>query len=164
MSHFKPYRNHTTGEIRMAVQVDWMNGMHIMHGGELVKYIDEAAGIVACETAECYSCVTAAFHDVQLMQPVYMGDVLRAVATVVHWSHTTYTVEVFLYRQALFNGEKNESLCAHAWATMVAINQDGMPMGVPALNFAEDDIEGEKRFQQAEEIIAASKKRRHQSQ
>ncbi len=107
---------------------------HINHygrlfGGQLLKWIDELAGIVAIR--HCGSTVTtAAIDNLQFRAPAYTGDmiVLRGWVTCV--GRTSMEVRVDTYREAL-NGQR--ALINEAYIDMVAIDCKGHPMEVPEI-------------------------------
>ena len=107
---------------------------HINHygrlfGGQLLKWIDELAGIVAIR--HCGGTVTtAAIDDLQFKAPAYTGDmiVLRGWVTAV--GRTSMEVRVDTYREAL---DGRRELINRAYMEMVAIDCKGKPVEVPLL-------------------------------
>lgn len=107
---------------------------HINHygrlfGGQLLKWIDELAGIVAIR--HCGATVTtAAIDNLQFKAPAYAGDmiVLRGMVTSV--GRSSMEIRVDTYREAL-NGSRE--LINRAYIEMVCINCKGQPQEVPAL-------------------------------
>ena len=130
---------------------------HINHygrlfGGNLLKWIDELAGIVAIR--HCGSTVTtAAIDNLQFKAPAYTGDmiVLRGWVTCV--GRTSMEVRVDTYREAL---DGRRELINRAYMDMVAIDCKGKPMEVPLL-----EIETEE---QQQEWDAAQKRRQMRKQ
>ena len=130
---------------------------HINHygrlfGGQLLKWIDELAGIVAIR--HCGSTVTtAAIDNLQFQAPAYTGDmiVLRGWVTCV--GRTSMEVRVDTYREAL---DGSRELINRAYMDMVAIDCKGKPMEVPLLEI-------ETQEQQAE-WDAAQKRRQMRKQ
>lgn len=107
---------------------------HINHygrlfGGQLLKWIDELAGIVAIR--HCGGTVTtAAIDNLQFRAPAYTGDmiVLRGWVTCV--GRTSMEVRVDTYREAL---DGRRELINVAYMDMVCIDCKGNPQEVPAL-------------------------------
>lgn len=130
---------------------------HINHygrlfGGQLLKWIDELAGIVAIR--HCGSTVTtAAIDNLQFQAPAYTGDmiVLRGMVTGV--GHTSIEVRVDTYREALDGSRK---LINRAYIDMVAINCKGRPEEVPLLQ--------PETPEQEQEMAAAEKRRQLRKQ
>lgn len=130
---------------------------HINHygrlfGGQLLKWIDELAGIVAIR--HCGSTVTtAAIDNLQFQAPAYTGDmiVLRGMVTGV--GRTSIEVRVDTYREALDGSRK---LINRAYIDMVAINCKGRPEEVPLLQ--------PETPEQEQEMAAAEKRRQLRKQ
>ena len=130
---------------------------HINHygrlfGGQLLKWIDELAGIVAIR--HCGSTVTtAAIDNLQFHAPAYTGDmiVLRGMVTCV--GRSSMEIRVDTYRESL-NGERE--MINRAYIDMVCIDCKGQPKEVPEL-----EIETQ---QQRQEYEAAMKRRQIRKQ
>lgn len=112
---------------------------HINHygrlfGGNLLKWIDELAGIVAIR--HCGSTVTtAAIDNLQFCAPAYSGDmiVLRGYITCV--GRTSMEVRVDTYREKL-DGQRE--LINTAYIDMVAIDCKGRAKEVPDIALETD--------------------------
>lgn len=132
---------------------------HINHygrlfGGQLLKWIDELAGIVAIR--HCGSTVTtAAIDNLQFRAPAYTGDmiVLRGWVTCV--GRTSMEVRVDTYREAL-NGQRE--LINEAYIDMVAIDCKGHPMEVP--DIAIETPQQRQEWEKAQKRRAARKQLR----
>ena len=113
---------------------------HINHygrlfGGQLLKWIDELAGIVAIR--HCGTTVTtAAIDNLQFQAPAYTGDmiVLRGVVTYV--GRSSMEIRVDTYREAL---DGTREMINRAYIDMVAINCKGQPIEVPELYIETED-------------------------
>lgn len=130
---------------------------HINHygrlfGGQLLKWIDELAGIVAIR--HCGSTVTtAAIDNLQFRAPAYTGDmiVLRGWVTCVGTSSMEVRVDTF--RETL---DGRREIINQAYMVMIAIDCKGRPQEVPGLA-----IETEE---QQKEWDAAQKRRQLRQQ
>ena len=130
---------------------------HINHygrlfGGQLLKWIDELAGIVAIRHCGC-TVTTAAIDNLQFRAPAYTGDmiVLRGWVTCV--GRTSMEVRVDTYREAL---DGRREMINKAYIDMVAIDCKGRPREVPELM-----IETEEQRREWEE---AQQRRRQRKQ
>ena len=107
---------------------------HINHygrlfGGQLLKWIDELAGIVAIR--HCGATVTtAAIDNLQFQAPAYTGDMIVLRGMVTYVGRTSMEVRVDTYREAL-NGTRE--MINRAYIDMVCINCKGEPTEVPDL-------------------------------
>jgi acyl-CoA hydrolase len=72
------YARVTLARIMTAVDV---NLLDTVHGGVMMKFIDDAAG--ACATRHCgHPAVTAAIDEIAFLAPVRVGDLMHAHAQV----------------------------------------------------------------------------------
>ena len=107
---------------------------HINHygrlfGGQLLKWIDELAGIVAMRHCGC-TVTTAAIDNLQFQAPAYTGDMVVLRGWVTYVGRTSMEVRVDTYREALDGTRK---MINRAYIDMVAINCKGKPTPVPPL-------------------------------
>lgn len=107
---------------------------HINHygrlfGGQLLKWIDEIAGIVAIRHSNAIV-TTAAIDNLQFKAPAFEGDmiVLRGQITCV--GRTSMEVRVDTYIETL---EGDRVRINKAYIDMVAINNEGVAIEVPDL-------------------------------
>ena len=107
---------------------------HINHygrlfGGQLLKWIDELAGIVAIR--HCGGTVTtAAIDNLQFKAPAYTGDMIVLQGMVTYVGHTSMEVRVDPFREAL---DGKREMINRAYIDMVCINCKGEPTEVPDL-------------------------------
>ena len=125
---------------------------HINHygrlfGGQLLKWIDELAGIVAIR--HCGTTVTtAAIDNLQLQAPAYTGDMIVLQGMVTYVGRTSMEIRIDTFREAL---DGTREMINRAYIDMVAINCKGQPIEVPDLC-----LETEEQHQEYE----AAKKRK----
>lgn len=130
---------------------------HINHygrlfGGQLLKWIDELAGIVAIRHCGC-TVTTAAIDNLQFHAPAYTGDMIVLRGCVTSVGRTSMEVQVDTYRESL-DGQRE--MINRAFIEMVAIDCKGQPTQVPDLA-----IETEEQKQQWD---AAQKRRQLRKQ
>lgn len=107
---------------------------HINHygrlfGGQLLKWIDELAGIVAIR--HCGATVTtAAIDNLQFQSPAYAGEMIVLQGMVTYVGRSSMEVRVDTYREAL---DGTREMINRAYIDMVAINCKGTPIEVPDL-------------------------------
>ena len=107
---------------------------HINHygrlfGGQLLKWIDELAGIVAIR--HCGATVTtAAIDNLQFQAPAYTGDMIVLQGQVTSVGRTSMEIRVDTYREAL---DGTREMINRAYIDMVCINCRGIPQEVPDL-------------------------------
>ena len=107
---------------------------HINHygrlfGGELLKWIDEVAGIVAVRHSGAIV-TTAAIDTLQFQAPAYEGDLIVLQGRVTAVGRSSMEIRVDTYREAL-DGER--TMINRAYIDMVAIDSTGKAVEVPGL-------------------------------
>ncbi len=101
-----------------------------VHGGVIMKLIDEAAGIVANRHARG-NAVTASVDRLDFHHPVYIGDILILKASLNLVGRTSMEVGVHVNAENPMTGEVRHT--ASAYVTLVAIGEDHKPVSVPPL-------------------------------
>ena len=130
---------------------------HINHygrlfGGQLLKWIDELAGIVAIR--HCGGTVTtAAIDNLQFQAPAYSGDMIVLQGMVTYVGRTSMEVRVDTYREAL---DGKREMINRAYMDMVCINCKGEPTEVPDLILETEE--------QRQEYEAAKKRKQMRKQ
>ena len=130
---------------------------HINHygrlfGGQLLKWIDELAGIVAIR--HCGATVTTpAIDNLQFQAPAYAGEMIVLRGEVTHVGNSSMEIRVDTYREAL---DGSREMINRAYIDMVAIDCKGKPMQVPDLLLEtdaqkEEDERAQKRKQMRKE-------------
>ena len=116
-----------------------------VHGGEVMKLIDAAAGAAATRHART-RVVTARIDELSFLAPVYVGHLVTAKASVNHVSRTSMEVGVRVEAEDMLTG--NVVHVASAYLVFVATDEHGQPKPLPPL-VAETD-EDRRRMTAAE--------------
>ena len=101
-----------------------------VHGGAVVKLIDEAAGVVASRHARS-NVVTASIDRMEFHTPVFVGDLLIVTAGLNLVGRTSMEIGVRVDAENLITGEVRHA--ATAYLTYVALDAQGRPRTVPTL-------------------------------
>jgi len=112
------------------VQVTQLNPLGRVHGGEMIKMMDNAA---AC-AASRYSgqvCLTAALDNVDFHDAIYAGEIAVCEAEVVEAGKSSMSIEVILKGENLLTGQSRP--VTSAIFTMVAVDHQGKRVRVPVL-------------------------------
>ena len=96
------------------------NPLGDLMGGNLLRWMDVAAGICAGKHCESHV-VTASVDHVSFTQPIHVGDVIT-IKSVVTRAFTT-SVEVFVEVYSADVTGANARLCNHAYLTFVALDK-----------------------------------------
>jgi acyl-CoA hydrolase len=113
-----------------------------VHGGTIMYLCDEVAGIAAVRHSGA-RVVTVAMDRMTFLHPVYVGHLVTVKATVNAAWHTSMEVGVRVEAEDIRSGEVTHT--STAYLTMVALDEDGRPTGVPAITLATPDEERRAR-------------------
>lgn len=106
-----------------------------VHGGELMKMMDNCAG--ACATKHARSIVvTAAIDNISFHAPVFVGNVATCHAYLTYVSNSSMEIAVSIDAEDLMQGTK--VCCLTAYFTFVALDEKLRPKRVPALILSND--------------------------
>ena len=137
------------------------NTAGFVHGGTVMRLIDEVAGLAAIKHSGC-RVVTAGADRMTFLHPVRLGELLKCSATVNAAWRTSMEVGVRVESENPFTGETRHT--NSAYLTMVAVDDDGRPVQIPALDPETDEERRrageaqrrrENRLGEREQLIAA---------
>ena len=134
---------------------------HINHygrlfGGELLKWIDELAGIVAIRHSGS-TVTTAAIDNLQFKAPAHEGDLIVLRGMVTYVGRSSMEIRVDTYKEET---DGTRTLVNRAYIDMVAINSNGEPVEVPELLIQTEEQRTE--YLAAEKRKALRKQRRQE--
>jgi acyl-CoA hydrolase len=116
-------------EMTQMVMPNDTNPINNLMGGNLMRWMDIAAGICAGKHCEAYV-VTASVDHVSFQHPILLGDVVTLKACVTRAFNTSVEVYVEVFSANLKGYEDRRT--NHAYFTFVAIDDDTrMPISVP---------------------------------
>lgn len=118
-----------TVQTRLVLPPD-TNHHNSIFGGKVLAYIDEIAAIAAMKHAQG-EVVTASFDSVDFVSAAYAGDMIELEAIVTGTGRTSMEVYVRVVTRNIKNGSKK--LTTESFVTMVAIDEQGKPKEVPAV-------------------------------
>jgi len=117
-----------------------------VHGGTIMKLIDNTAGMVAIRHAG-RNCVTASLDRLDFHQPVFVGDLLRVLASINYAGRTSMELGVRVEAENYITGEVRHT--ASAYLTFVCLDEHGKPVEIPEILF-ESEIEKRRNREAAE--------------
>jgi acyl-CoA hydrolase len=123
-------------ENRYRVQPNHANNYESLHGGNLMKWMDEVGALAAMRLAG-ESCVTAGVTDLDFERPVPIGETARIAGYAYDTGRTSVHVRIRAWREDPRSGET--ALTTQAAFTFVAIGEDGSPVPVPDLTVESDE-------------------------
>jgi acyl-CoA hydrolase len=113
-----------------------------VHGGTVMKLVDEAAALAAIKHSGG-RVVTAAMDRMTFLVPINIGDVLSLCATVNAAWRTSMEVGVRVQAENPRTGETRHTNTAYL--TMVALDDDGSPAHVPPIETHTPDEQRRRR-------------------
>jgi acyl-CoA hydrolase len=141
-----------------SILVRWMgptdaNSAGFVHGGTIMRYCDEAAGVTAVRHSR-HRVVTAGLDRMTFLQPVHVGELVSFKATINAAWNTSLEVGVRVEAEDPRTGALRHTTTAYL--TMVALDEDGMPARVPSLVCErEAQLRRANRLAEREQIVSA---------
>jgi len=113
-----------------------------VHGGTIMKMVDEVAGVAAVRHCGC-RVVTAALDRMTFTQPVYVGQLVTVKASVNAVWRTSMEVGVRVESENVRTGEVTHT--STAYLTMVALSDEGEPQAVAGIEAQTEDEQRRQR-------------------
>jgi acyl-CoA hydrolase len=123
------------------MEITHANFAGIVHGGEVMKLVDTAAGIAAIKHAGGM-CVTVSIDEMSFMHPVHVGDLVTVRACVNDVGTTSLEVGVSVEVEDVVSGQRKHT--SSAYLVFVALDEEGKPRAVPPL-VAETSLQHRRR-------------------
>ena len=122
--------------LSIQMQVTDTNIAGNVHGGTIMKLVDNAAGLAAARHAGGYA-VTAVMDEMSFLEPVFLGDVVTLKASVNQAFNTSMEVGVRVEAESFVTGRTTHT--SSAYLVFVAIDDSGKPRQVPPLIAESED-------------------------
>ncbi len=113
------------------------NPAGLVHGGVIMKEIDNAAGVVAMRHTRTF-CVTASIDRLDFYHPVYIGNLVTFQASLNFVGTKSMEIGVRVETEDIISGKKTHT--ASAYLTYVALNENFKPMKIQPV-IPDNDIE-----------------------
>lgn len=122
------------------------NNLGNVFGGVILSLVDRVAAVAATRHAR-RQCVTVSVDRVDFLEPIYLGELVTARASVNYVGRTSMEVGVRIEAENLVTGRRRHT--NSCYVTYVAIDEHGKPSPVaPVLPETEEE---RRRFTAAEE-------------
>jgi uncharacterized protein (TIGR00369 family) len=132
--------------LAQLMQPEHANNLGNVHGGWIMKLVDEA-GALACMRHAQRRVVTVAVDSFVFREPIKIGDLVTLNAEVTYTGRTSMEAEVQVVAENPIVGEQTHTNTAYL--VYVALDEDGRPANVPPL--AAETEEEKQRMDQAKE-------------
>ena len=123
------------------------NLLGTVHGGVVMKLVDDVAGVVASRHSGGPA-VTASMDEMDFLRPVRVGDLVQAEAQVNWAGRTSMEVGVRILAEPWNQAGVPPARVATAYLVFVAVDEDGRPRQVPPV--LPETAEDRRRFAEAE--------------
>ena len=134
------------------------NNMGNVFGGVILSLVDRVAAVAATRHAR-RPCVTVSVDQVDFKEPIYLGELVTAQASVNFTGRTSMEVGVRIESENLLTGKRRWT--NSCYVTYVAVDERGKPTEVPP---AVPETDEEKRRYKAAEARRAHRLEERRSQ
>lgn len=133
-------------EMNVLVTPDMANFTGRMHGGDLLKILDQVAYSCAARFCGNYP-VTLSVDKVLFKQPIYIGELLTLKSCVNYTGRTSMEIGIKVVAEDIKTRTvRHTNTC---YITMVALDDDGKSVAVPKLSLKSEDAK--RRYKEAEQ-------------
>lgn len=133
------------------------NPAGIVHGGVIMKEIDNAAGVAAVRHTRRV-CVTASIDRLDFHKPCFIGNLVTIKAGINHTGTTSMEVGARVETEDLMTGQVTH--LASAYLTFVALDENRKPIEIPPLKFISDEDKRRNREAVARRELRLSEKKK----
>jgi uncharacterized protein (TIGR00369 family) len=125
-------------QMRLAVLMnpEQANSLGDVHGGEIMKLVDEAGALTAMKHAR-QIVVTVAMDSMKFLSPVHVGDLVTLNASVNYVGRTSMEVGIRVHAENVVTGQVTHT--NSAYAVYVAVDRAGRTTPVPPLILESED-------------------------
>jgi uncharacterized protein (TIGR00369 family) len=116
--------------LAQLMQPEHANNLGNVHGGWVMKLVDEA-GALACMRHAQQRVVTVAVDQMTFRQPIRLGDLVTLTAEVSYVGRTSMEAEVYVEAENPISGLRTHTNTAYL--VYVALDDYGRPVPVPPL-------------------------------
>ncbi len=124
----EPFIPRRESVLRFLTSTTDSNLIGMVHGGEVMKWIDEAAYTCAAGWCGC-TCVTIYVGGIRFYQPIHIGDIVEVSAKLIHTGTTSMHIAV----DVRAGDPKTHQMAqtTHCVIVYVALDAEGKPTPVP---------------------------------
>lgn len=123
--------------LSQLMQPQYANLMGSVHGGWIMKLVDEAGGLSAVRHAQT-QVVTVAIDQMSFHSPIRIGDLVTLEAEVTFVGNSSIETRVQVIAEDPLSGERTHT--NSAYVVYVSLDSSGKPTRVPRL-IAETEVE-----------------------
>jgi len=115
-------------EFRFLAEPTDVNFGGKVHGGMVMKWIDQASYACAAQWSKRY-CVTVSANGIRFIRPILVGQMVTATARIVYTGKTS--MHIYVVVRAVDPKETKTVVTNRCFITFMAIDETGYPVKVP---------------------------------
>jgi acyl-CoA hydrolase len=124
-------------EFRFLAEPTDVNFGGKVHGGMVMKWIDQASYACAAQWSKRY-CVTISANGIRFIRPILVGQMITVTARIVHTGKTS--MHIYVVVRAGYPKEDNIIITNRCFITFLATDETGYPVKVaPYIPATEED-------------------------
>ena len=143
--------------LSQLVQLTDANPLGYVHGGVIMRLVDEAGGLAATKHAG-RPALTVAIDSMSFYSPIYVGNLVILKASLNYVGRTSMEVGIRVEAEDVLTGEVTHT--NSAYCVYVSLGPDGKPAPVPPL-IAETDDERRRLEEAKRRQTVRLRERRH---
>ncbi|MGD9569901.1 MAG: acyl-CoA thioesterase [Sedimentibacter sp.] len=124
-------------ELGSLMQPAQANQSGNVHGGEIMKLMDNAGGIVAARHSRS-NVVTARADSLEFHQPIHIGNYVKCVCNLTFVGNSSMEVAIVVMVEDIKKDEPPK-VALTGYFTYVAIDDNGRPIQVPKLEISNEN-------------------------
>jgi len=129
-------------EFRFLAEPTDVNFGGKVHGGMVMKWIDQASYACAAQWSKRY-CVTVSANAIRFIRPILVGQMVTITARIVHTGKTS--MHIYVVVRASDPKEDAVVITNRCFITFMAIDESGYPVQVPSFTAtSEEDLKLEQ--------------------
>lgn len=115
-------------EFRFLAEPTDVNFGGKVHGGMVMKWIDQASYACAAQWSKRY-CVTVSANGIRFIRPILVGQMISVKARLVHTGKTS--MHIYVVVKAVDPKDDKAVVTNRCFITFMAIDESGYPVEVP---------------------------------
>ncbi|TKB04998.1 acyl-CoA thioesterase [Alteromonas portus] len=120
---------HPTTTFRFLAEPTDVNFGGNVHGGIVMKWIDQAAYACAAQWSKCY-CVTVSANGIRFIKPIKVGQLVEITASLVHTGASS--MHIYVVVKSGDTTADTMSVANRCFITFMAVDCEGNPVNVTA--------------------------------
>ncbi len=122
-------KNDNIVEFRFLAEPTDVNFGGKVHGGMVMKWIDQASYACAAQWSKRY-CVTVSANGIRFIRPILVGQMITVTARIVHTRKTS--IHIYVVVRAGDPKESGVVVTNRCFISFMAIDESGYPIKVPS--------------------------------